>query len=211
MLVPVEWINDYIDLSDVGVDEFCDKMIMSGSNLETCDWFCEDVENVVVGKIEKIEPHPDADKLVICRINIGDKEAEGKDEDGMLQIVTGAPNVFEGAYVPVALHNSLIPGPLHGQPKQEGGVKIKKGKLRGVVSYGMLCSCGEMGFEDKVVPIAHRDGIWMILKSHRTDRTAWRRWAWPERRPPRSAGRSAIRIRTFRTKTARARQQITSP
>ena len=56
MLVPVEWINDYIDLSDVGVDEFCDKMIMSGSNLETCDWFCEDVENVVVGKIEKIEP-----------------------------------------------------------------------------------------------------------------------------------------------------------
>ena len=53
MLVPVEWINDYIDLSDVGVDEFCDKMIMSGSNLETCDWFCEEVENVVVGKIEK--------------------------------------------------------------------------------------------------------------------------------------------------------------
>ena len=162
MLVPVEWINDYIDLSDISVDEFCEKMIMSGSNLETCDWFCEDVENVVVGKIEKIEPHPDADKLVICRINIGDRDAEGKDEAGLLQIVTGAPNVFEGAYVPVALHNSLIPGPLHGQPKQEGGVKIKKGKLRGVVSYGMLCSCGEMGFEDKVVPIAHRDGIWIL-------------------------------------------------
>ena len=94
--------------------------------------------------------------------NIGDKEAEGKDEDGLLQIVTGAPNVFEGAYVPVALHNSLIPGPLHGQPKQEGGVKITKGKLRGVPSNGMLCSCGEMGFEDKVVPIAHRDGIWIL-------------------------------------------------
>ena len=215
MLVPVEWINDYIDLSDVGVDEFCDKMIMSGSNLETCDWFCEEVENVVVGKIEKIEPHPDADKLVICRINIGDKEAEGKDEDGLLQIVTGAPNVFEGAYVPVALHNSLIPGPLHGQPKQEGGVKIKKGKLRGVVSYGMLCSCGEMGFEDKVVPIAHRDGIWIldpaVYEGIEDKIGIWRRWAWPERLPPPSADRSTIRIRTSGAKTAKARQQTTSP
>ena len=162
MLVPVEWINDYIDLSDVSTEEFCDRMIMSGSNLETCDWFCTDAENIVVGKIEKIEPHPDADKLVICRINIGDADAEGKDENGLLQIVTGAPNVFEGAYVPVALSGSHIPGPLHGQPKQEGGVKITKGKLRGVVSYGMLCSAGEMGFEDKVVPIAHREGIWIL-------------------------------------------------
>ena len=162
MLVPVEWINDYIDLSDVSVDEFCNRMIMSGSNLETCDWFCEDAENVVVGRIEKIEPHPDADKLVICRINIGDKDAVGKDENGLLQIVTGAPNVFEGAYVPVALSGSHIPGPLHGQPKQEGGVTIVKGKLRGVESFGMLCSAGEMGFEDKVVPIAHRDGIWIL-------------------------------------------------
>ncbi|MBQ6495781.1 MAG: phenylalanine--tRNA ligase subunit beta [Firmicutes bacterium] len=162
MLVPVEWINDYIDLKDVSTDEFCEKMIMSGSNLETCEYFCEEMENVVVGRIEKIEPHPDADKLVICRINVGNKETAGIGEDGLLQIVTGAPNVFEGAYVPVALHKSLVPGPLHGQPKQEGGVKITKGKLRGVESFGMLCSAGEMGFEDKVVPIAHRDGIWNL-------------------------------------------------
>jgi len=162
MLVPVEWINDYIDLKDISTEEFCEKMIMSGSNLETCEYFCQDIENVVVGKIEKIEPHPDADKLVICRINIGDKEAAGIGEDGLLQIVTGAPNVFEGAYVPVALHKSHIPGPLHGQPKQEGGVKITKGKLRGVESFGMLCSCGELGFDDKVVPIAHREGIWIL-------------------------------------------------
>ena len=162
MLVPVEWINDYIDLSDVSVDEFCDRMIMSGSNLETCDWFCDEVENVVVGRIDRIEKHPQADKLVICRMDIGDREAEGKGEDGFLQLITGAPNVFEGAYVPVALSGSLIPGPLHGQPKQEGGVRIEKGELRGVVSYGMLCSAGEMGFEDKVVPIAHRDGIWIL-------------------------------------------------
>ena len=162
MLVPVEWLNDYIKL-DVTDEEFCDRMIMSGSNLETCEHFCEEMSNVVVGRIEKITRHPDADKLVVCQLNIGDREANGKDEEtGLLQIVTGAPNVFEGAYVPVALHKSVIPGPLHGQPKQEGGVKITKGKLRGVPSYGMLCSAGELGFEDKVVPVAHKDGIWIL-------------------------------------------------
>ena len=153
MLVPIEWLNDYID-TGVSDDEFCDRMIMSGSNLETCEKFGEGIENVVVGRIEKIEPHPDADKLVICRMDVG--------QDELVQIVTGAPNVFEGALVPVALHKSRIPGPLHGQPKQEGGVKITKGKLRGVASYGMLCSCSELGYEDKVVPVAHKDGIWIL-------------------------------------------------
>ena len=159
MLVPIEWLKDYIDL-DVSTEEFCDRMIMSGSNLETCEHFCEEMENVVVGRIDKIEKHPDADKLVVCKVDVG------QDED--IQIVTGAPNVFEGAYVPVALHNSRIPGPLHGQPKQEGGVKIKKGKLRGVESYGMLCSAGELGFEDKVVPVAHKDGIWILEDEYET-------------------------------------------
>ena len=153
MLVPIEWLKDYIDL-DVTTEEFCDRMIMSGSNLETCEHFCEEMENVVVGKIEKIEKHPDADKLVVCMLNVGKEEP--------VQIVTGAPNVFEGALVPVALHKSRIPGPLHGQPKQEGGVKITKGKLRGVESFGMLCSVEELGFEDKVVPVAHKDGIWIL-------------------------------------------------
>ena len=153
MLVPIEWLKDYIDL-DVTTEEFCDRMIMSGSNLETCEHFCEEMENVVVGKIEKIEKHPDADKLVVCMLNVGKEEP--------VQIVTGAPNVFEGALVPVALHKSRIPGPLHGQPKQEGGVKITKGKLRGVESLGMLCSAEELGFEDKVVPVAHKDGIWIL-------------------------------------------------
>lgn len=153
MLVPIEWLKDYIDL-DVTTEEFCDRMIMSGSNLETCEHFCEEMENVVVGKIEKIEKHPDADKLVVCMLNVGKEEP--------VQIVTGAPNVFEGALVPVALHKSRIPGPLHGQPKKEGGVKITKGKLRGVESFGMLCSAEELGFEDKVVPVAHKDGIWIL-------------------------------------------------
>lgn len=158
MLVPIEWLNDYIDLKDVDTDTFCDRMIMSGSNLETCQHFCEEIENVVVGRIDKIEKHPDADKLVVCQLNVG------KDEP--VQIVTGAPNVFEGAYVPVALHKSRIPGPLHGQPKQEGGVKITKGKLRGVESFGMLCSAEELGFEDKVVPVVHKDGIWILEEEY---------------------------------------------
>lgn len=158
MLVPIEWLNDYIDLKDIDTEEFCDRMIMSGSNLETCEHFCEEMENVVVGRIEKIEKHPDADKLVVCQLNVG------KDEP--VQIVTGAPNVFEGAYVPVALHKSRIPGPLHGKTKEEGGTKITKGKLRGVESFGMLCSAEELGFEDKVVPVAHKDGIWILEEEY---------------------------------------------
>ncbi len=158
MLVPIEWLNDYIDTKDIDTTEFCDRMIMSGSNLETCEHFCEEMSNVVVGKIEKIDRHPDADKLVVCQLNVGKEE--------LVQIVTGAPNVFEGALVPVALHKSRIPGPLHGQPKQEGGVKITKGKLRGVESFGMLCSASELGFEDKVVPVAHKDGIWILEEEY---------------------------------------------
>ena len=157
MLVPIEWLKDYTDIN-VDTKEFCDRMIMSGSNLETCEYFCEEMENVVVGKIEKIEKHPNADKLVVCMINVGKEEP--------VQIVTGAPNVFEGAYVPVALHKSRIPGPLHGKEKEEGGTKITKGKLRGVESFGMLCSAGELGFDDKVVPVAHRDGIWILEEEY---------------------------------------------
>lgn len=157
MLVPIEWLKDYTDIH-VDIKEFCDRMIMSGSNLETCEHFCEEMENVVVGKIEKIEKHPDADKLVVCQINIGKEE--------LIQIVTGAPNVFEGAYVPVALHKSRIPGPLHGKAKEEGGTKITKGKLRGVESFGMLCSAGELGFDDKVVPVVHREGIWILEEEY---------------------------------------------
>jgi len=153
MLVPVEWLKDYTDVN-VSIDEFCEKMIMSGSNLETVEYFGENIKNVVVGKILKIEKHPDADKLVVCQLEVG--------QETPVQIVTGASNVFEGAVVPVALHGSVVPGPLHGQPKQEGGTKITKGKLRGVESFGMLCSASELGFEDKVIPVVHKEGIWIL-------------------------------------------------
>lgn len=153
MIVSLEWLKDYTDIN-VSPEEFCDRMIMSGSNLETLEFAGEDIHGVVVGKITKIEKHPDADKLVICQVDIG--------KDKPLQIVTGAPNVFEGALVPVALDGSKIPGPIHGQSKQEGGTTITSGKLRGVLSEGMLCSFGELGFEDKVIPVNQRDGIWIL-------------------------------------------------
>ena len=153
MIVSLEWLKDYTEVK-VSPEEFCDRMIMSGSNLETMENVGVDMEKVVVGRIEKIEKHPDADKLVVCQLNVGAEE--------LVQIVTGAKNVFEGAYVPVALDGAKVPGPLHGQPKVEGGVTIKAGQLRGVDSHGMLCSFGELGFEDKVVPVNQKDGIWIL-------------------------------------------------
>lgn len=154
MLVSLEWLKDYVDIDGISAKEFCDKMIMSGSNLETCTELGAGIEGVKLGKILEIEKHPDADKLVVCQIDVGEEEP--------VQIVTGAPNVYVGAFIPVAVHNSIIPGPLHGQPKVEGGVKIKKGKLRGVVSNGMLCSPEELGYGDKVVPMPSKDGIWLL-------------------------------------------------
>jgi len=153
MLVPLEWMKEYIDL-DVDVDEFCEKMIMLGLNVESVDKFGKDMENIIIGRIVKIEKHKNADKLLVCMTDIG--------EDGPVQIVTGAPNVFEGAIVAVAVHGSRIPGPLHGKPKQEGGAVITKGGIRGIESAGMLCSASELGFSDKVIPIAHREGIWVL-------------------------------------------------
>ena len=153
MLVPIEWLKDYIDV-DEDISEYCDKMVMSGSNLEGTQRFDVEIENVVIGKILKVEKHPDADKLVVCTVDVGKGEP--------IQIVTGATNVFDGAIIPVAVHGSRLPGPLYGQPKVEGGVIIKKGKIRGVESQGMLCSPSEMAFTDKVIPPEFRDGIWIL-------------------------------------------------
>ncbi|MDO4671895.1 MAG: phenylalanine--tRNA ligase subunit beta, partial [Porphyromonadaceae bacterium] len=153
MLVSLNWLKDYVDIN-VSAKEFCDRMIMSGSNLETCEEIGCGMENVKIGRIDKIEKHPNADKLVICQLNLGKEE--------LLQIVTGANNVYEGAYVPVAVDGSIVPGPLHGQPKVEGGVKITAGELRGVPSYGMLCGPQELGISDKVAPMISKDGIWLL-------------------------------------------------
>lgn len=143
MLVPIEWLKEYTDIK-VSVEEFCERMIMSGSNIETVEHFGEGIEKVVIGRIVDIEKHPDADKLLVTQIDIG--------EEDLIQIITGADNIFEGAYVPVILHGGKLPG----------DKVIKKGKLRGLESNGMLCSPEELGFEDKVIPVDMRDGIWIL-------------------------------------------------
>lgn len=143
MLVPVEWLKEYTDIK-VSIEEFCERMIMSGSNIETVEHFGEEIEGVVVGRIVDIEKHPNADALLVTKIDVG--------EDELLQIITGAKNIFEGAYVPVILHGGKLPG----------NKVIKKGKLRGLESNGMLCSPSELGFDDKVIPVPYRDGIWIL-------------------------------------------------
>ncbi len=143
MLVSINWLRDYADV-DVPVEEFCDRMILSGSNIETVEAYGTKFSEIVVGRILKIEKHPDADRLVVCSVDVGEEEP--------VQIVTGAKNVFEGATVPVIRSGGHL----------ADGTVIKKGKLRGVVSDGMLCSAAEMGYEDKVINVLIRDGIWIL-------------------------------------------------
>lgn len=143
MNLSTKWLNDYVDIN-IDPKTFADKMTMSGSKVETFDNYKNHISNVVVGKITKIEKHPDAEKLVICQVDAG--------VDHILQIVTGANNVFEGAVVPVCLDGASLPN----------GVNIKKGKLRGVVSEGMLCSLGELGLTSHNFPDAVEDGIFII-------------------------------------------------
>lgn len=147
MLVPVKWLEKYVDISGLSLKEIEECLILTGSNIETVDQVLEGIQKVVVGRIETIKPHPDADKLIVMDVNVGEEET--------IQIVTGATNCFEGAYVPVALNGSWI----------TGGVKIKKGKLRGVVSNGMLCSLEELGFDKKSIAKEFDDGILILDNS----------------------------------------------
>ena len=131
MKLPLSWLKDYMNTDDIDNATYTHMLTMSGSMVEGIENPAEEIKNVVVGKILKIEKHPDADKLVVCQVDIGEGES--------VQIVTGAKNVFEGAFVPVAKHKSSLPG----------GVKITKGKLRGVLSCGMMCSVNELGISDE--------------------------------------------------------------
>lgn len=126
MKIPMSWLNDYTDISGVTPKEYDNIMTMTGSKVEAVEFLGKDIDRVVCGKILSITEHPDSDHLVICMVDVGDET---------LQIVTGAPNVKEGQVIPVALDGSTLPG----------GVHIKKGKLRGVESNGMLCSHDELG------------------------------------------------------------------
>ena len=149
MKLPLSWLKDYTDIEGISNKEYDARLTMSGSKVECVEYLGEEISNVVTGEILSVEKHPDSDHLVICQLNVG------KDEP--IQIVTGAPNVTEssiGEICPVCLHKSTLPG----------GVKITKGKLRGVVSNGMMCSFQELGLDHGCVPYACENGILFLPK-----------------------------------------------
>lgn len=131
MNLPLSWLKDYMNTDGIDEATYAHKMTMSGSIVEGIENPAKEIKNVVTGKILEIAPHPDADKLVVCQVDLGESEP--------VQIVTGAPNVFEGAILPIAKHKSTLPG----------GIRITKGKLRGVTSCGMMCSTDELGISDE--------------------------------------------------------------
>ncbi len=143
MNLSMKWLKDFVD-PDCSPREYAEGMTMSGSKVEGYTQEGSEISNVVVGQVLSVERHPDADKLVVCQVNVG--------KDAPIQIVTGATNVTVGALVPCALDNSTLPG----------GIKIKKGKLRGVESNGMMCSIAELGVTLNDFPYAIADGILII-------------------------------------------------
>ena len=143
MNLSMKWLSDYIK-KDITTAEFCSGMTMSGSKVECFETEGSEIKNVVVGKLLSVVPHENSDHLVVCQVDVGQGEP--------IQIVTGAPNVSAGDIVPVALVGAELPG----------GIKIKKGKLRGVESCGMLCSLGELGLTTHDFPYAIADGIFLI-------------------------------------------------
>ena len=153
MRTSLEWIRSMVPELSCTAQEYMDAMTLSGSKVEGYEELDADLEKIVIGQIEKIEKHPDADKLIICQVNVGTGEN--------IQIVTGAPNVKEGDKVPVVLDGGRVAGG-HDGKKTQGGVKIKKGKLRGVESFGMMCSIEELGSTKDMYPEAPEYGIYIF-------------------------------------------------
>lgn len=153
MNTSLKWIKDLVPGLDCTAQEYMDAMTLSGSKVEGYTRLDENLEKIVVGQIKKIEKHPDADKLIICQVDIGQGEP--------IQIVTGAPNVREGDKAPVVLDGGRVAGG-HDGSVTEGGIKIKKGKLRGVESNGMMCSIEELGSNRDMYPKAPVEGIYIF-------------------------------------------------
>lgn len=156
MNTSLKWIKDLVPGLQASPQEFADAMTLSGTKAEGYEEFDKDLDKIVIGQIIKIERHPDADKLVVCQVDIGSGES--------VQIVTGAPNVKEGQKVPVVLDGGRVAGG-HDGSRTEGGVKIKKGKLRGVLSNGMMCSIEELGSTRDMYPLAPEEGIYIFPDS----------------------------------------------
>ena len=153
MRTSLEWIRSMVPELSCTAQEYMYSKTLSGSKVEGYEELDADLEKIVIGQIEKIEKHPDADKLIICQVNVGTGEN--------IQIVTGAPNVKEGDKVPVVLDGGRVAGG-HDGKKTPGGVKIKKGKLRGVESFGMMCSIEELGSTKDMYPEAPEYGIYIF-------------------------------------------------
>lgn len=155
MNTPISWIKAYVPDLDCTTQEYVDAMTLSGTKVEGYTELDKNLEKIVVGKILKIEKHPDADKLIICQVQI-------TEEGEQIQIVTGAPNVKEGDKVPVVLVGGRVAGSAHDNEPHPDGIKIKKGKLRGVESFGMMCSIDELGSSVDMYPDAAPDGIYIL-------------------------------------------------
>ncbi len=153
MNTALSWIKAYVPELDCTPQEYLDELTLSGTKVEYFNNLDKNLDKIVVGQIVKIEQHPDADKLVICQVNIGTET---------IQIVTGAPNVFEGAKVPVVLDGGKVAGGHDGGPLPEDGIVIKAGKLRGIPSNGMMCSIEELGSTTDYYPEAPEYGIYIF-------------------------------------------------
>ena len=153
MNTALSWIKAYVPELECSDQEYCDAMTLTGTKVENYERLDKNLEKIVVGQIEKIERHPDADKLIVCQVNIGNET---------IQIVTGAPNVKEGDKVPVVLDGGKVAGGHDGGPLPEEGITIKAGKLRGVESNGMMCSIEELGSDRNMYPEAPELGIYIF-------------------------------------------------
>ena len=153
MNTALSWIKAYVPDLECTDQEYMDAMTLSGTKVEGYSRRDHNLDKIVVGQIEKIERHPDADKLIVCQVNIGTE---------VIQIVTGAPNVSEGDKVPVVLNGGKVAGGHDGGPLPEDGIAIKAGKLRGVPSNGMMCSIEELGSDRNMYPEAPELGIYIF-------------------------------------------------
>ena len=153
MNTALSWIKAYVPELKCSDQEYCDAMTLSGTKVEGYERLDKNLEKIVVGQIEKIEKHPDADKLIVCQVNVGTE---------VIQIVTGAPNVKEGDKVPVVLDGGKVAGGHDGGSLPEEGIAIKAGKLRGVSSCGMMCSIEELGTTREMYPEAPEYGIYIF-------------------------------------------------
>ena len=154
MNTPISWIKAYVPDLDCDVKEFVDAMTLSGSHVESYEQKDKNLSNIVVGKILTMDKHPDADKLVVCQVDIGKEEP--------VQIVTGAKNVKAGDVIPVVLDGGKVAAAHGDNNEYPDGIKIKKGKLRGVESNGMMCGIEELGSSRDFYPEAPEDGVYVF-------------------------------------------------